>query len=288
MKLRKKREFKEVRTTYDLDELLAATPQEGAKILHLDIETSLMKVWAFSLLKNYIVHEDIIQDWNILSFCAKWHGGGPALYQSLRSQRNPTNDFKLCKSLHVLLSKADIVVAHNGKRFDMKKIRARMAHNRMPPIPDVRIIDTLLESRKVFGFASQRLGYLTKHFGDDGMRKNVHGKFPGKALWIACQTGVQEAWDEMEAYNIPDVLSMEGMYEELRGWFQGAQNLAVFGNSHEGLTCPNCGGTNLKKDGIRYTQVSQYQQYKCKGCGGYARGRVILQSRAERAHVLIN
>ena len=31
----------------------------------------------------------------------------------------------LLKLLHVLLDESDFVVAHNGKRFDMKKIRAR-------------------------------------------------------------------------------------------------------------------------------------------------------------------
>lgn len=288
MKLRKKIQHVEVRTTYDLAEIMAATPQTGAKILHVDIETSLMKVWCFGLHKNYIGHEDILQDWNILSFTAKWHRTGPALYQSLRTQRNPVNDFKLCKSLHTLLMEADVVVAHNGKRFDMKKIRARMAHNRMPPIPDVRIIDTLLEARKVFGFASNRLAYLTTHFGDDGMRKNAHGKFPGKALWIACQTGNQEAWDEMEAYNVPDVLSMEGMYDELRPWFQGAQNLAIFHPTHDGHTCPNCGGTSLRRKGERHTQVSVYARYRCNDCGAWSRGREQLLTRDERKHVALN
>lgn len=292
MKLRKKPTHKRVRVTYDLPEFMAAVPKSGPKILHLDIETSLMQVWCFGLFQNFITMDDIIQDWNILSFCAKWHGTGPAIYQSLRKQRNPVNDFGLCKSLHRMLSVADVVVAHNGKRFDLKKIRARMAHNRMPPIPDVRLIDTLLEGRRVFGFTSQKLAYLTAHFGEDGMRKNAHGKFPGKALWIACQGGVQAAWDEMEKYNIPDVLSMEGVYMELRGWFQGAQNLAVFMPAHDGMTCPACGGKDHKKRGHRHTQVGIYQRYQCttvgddgRVCGQWYRGRQQLLSKAERRHI---
>lgn len=288
MKLRKKKQHVAVRTTYDLAELVSAAPKSGAKILHLDVESSLMKVYAWGVNKQFISHEDIIQDWNLLSFSAKWHGTGPCLYQSIRTQRNPVNDFKLCKSLHKLLSLADVVVAHNGKRFDLRKIRARMAHNRMPPIPDTRIIDTLLEARKVFGFSSQRLAYLTTHFGDDGMRKNSHGKFPGKQLWYACQSGNQEAWDEMESYNIPDVLSMESMYEELRPWFQGAQNLGVFATPHVGHTCPNCGSEDVRRKGERHTQVSVYPRYRCNSCGGWSRGREQLLSREERMHVKVN
>src|SRR5690606_13088818 len=211
------------------------------------------------------------------------------LYQSLRHQRNPVNDFGLCKSLAKILRNTDVVVAHNGKRFDMAKIRARMALNRMPPIPNVRIIDTFLESRKQFGFTSQKLLYLSERFGPDGIRKTTHGKFPGRELWRECQKGNQEAWQEMEEYNVPDVLSLEGVYEELRPWYQGAQNLAVFvEEDREGQhSCPNCGGTNLQRRGYVHTQVGQYQRYRCE-CGAWSRGRIITKTRQQRAHINMN
>lgn len=286
---KKKGIFQPVPTTYDLDVFLAAVPTDGPRILIADVETSLMLVWTFGTFKQNIPVESIVQDWNLLSFSAKWFGTGPALYQSLRLQRNPVNDFSLCKSLSRILLKTDIVVAHNGRRFDMKKIRARMALNRMPPIPNVRIIDTLLESRKQFGFTSQKLIYLSDKFGPDGMRKNSHGKFPGLELWRQCQTGNQEAWDEMEEYNIPDVLALEGVYAEHRGWYQGAQNLAVFHTERDGEhSCPNCGSTHTVKRGLVHTQVSTYQRYNCKTCGGWSRGRIITQSRQDRAHINMN
>ncbi|QVW29516.1 ribonuclease H-like domain-containing protein [Stenotrophomonas phage BUCT603] len=291
--LRAKPKYKRVRTTYDLAEIMQHAPKTGPKILHIDIETSLMRVWTFGLHQQYLTIGDIITDWNILSFAAKWHGTGPILYQSLRKQANPVNDFGLCKSLHKLLSEADIVVAHNGKRFDMKKIRARMLHNRMPPIPDVRVIDTFIEVRKVFGLTSNKLAYITEHFGADGMRKNSHGKFPGKTLWIACQTGNQQAWDEMEKYNIPDVLSMEAAFNDIRPWFYGQQNIAVFHEAHDGMTCDACGGTENIQKGFRYTQTGKYKRYQCTSvnpltgvkCGHWFRGRVQQLSKVERAHI---
>ncbi|AMM44734.1 exonuclease [Xanthomonas phage f30-Xaj] len=288
MKRIKRPKLRDSEVTYDLATVMDATPTSGPKILIADIETSMMLGWFFSTFKTNISLDAIKQDWNILSFSAKWAGDSPTLYQSLRHQRNPINDFSLCKSLHVMLCEADIVIAHNGKKFDMRKIRARMAHNRMPPIPDVRVIDTLLESRKQFGFTSQKLIYLSEKFGPDGMRKNEHGAFPGVKLWVGCQTGNQEAWDEMESYNVPDVLALEGVWEELRPWYQGAQNLAVFNETHDGHTCPNCGSTDVRRKGTRYTQVGHYARYQCNGCGGWSRGRVLLTSRQERAHILIN
>lgn len=275
-------------TTYDLDALKDTIPTHGPKIIVADIETSAMLGYFFGTFKQNIALCAIKQDWNILSFAAKWYGdGNPTLYQSIRTQRNPINDFSLCKSLAWIIDNADIVVAHNGVRFDMKKIRARMAHNRMRPVKNVRVIDTLLESRKQFGFTSQKLIYLSEKFGPDGMKKNTHGQFAGMELWVQCQNNNQAAWDEMEAYNIPDVLALEGVYTELRPWFQGAQNLGVFNdNVPEGVHhCPNCNSTNVKKDGVRRTQVNVFQQYKCKDCGGYSRARLSLGG---THHCLVN
>ena len=272
-------------------EFMRAMPKQGPKIVHADVETSLMLVYTFGTFKQNISLDAIVQDWNMLSFAAKWHDVPCVLYQDLSDQRNPVNDKRLCTSLHRILREADVVVAHNGKRFDMRKIRARMAHNRMSPIPNVRVIDTLVESRKQFGFTSHKLIYLTEKFGPEGERKNEHMKFPGIKLWLECQKGNPEAWAEMKAYNVPDVTSMEGMYKELRGWYQGAQNLAVFVPVLlEGKVCPNCASSDVKMERGRYvyTQVSIFQRYRCNSCGGYARGRTQVRSRDDRQHIIMN
>lgn len=276
------------RITTDVASFLNIAPKSGPKILHVDIETSQMIVYAWGLHKQFIGHEDIIQDWNILSYCAKWQDVPGVIYDDLREQRNPTNDRRLCVALAKLLTAADVVVAHNGKKFDLRKIRARMAMNKLAPIPDTRVVDTLLESRKCFAHTSHKLAYLSTHFGEDGLRKLDHGKFAGKALWRECQTGNIAAWDEMKKYNVVDVLAMESMYKELRAWFQGAQNLAVFTTPHAGHTCPNCGSENVRRKGERHTQVSVYPRYRCNSCGGWSRGRENLLSREDRAHIKVN
>ncbi len=280
-----------IETTENTSEFMAERRREGPRIALIDVETSMMLGYFFGTFKQNIPLECIVQDWNMLSFAAKWHGIPLVLYQDLSAQKNPINDKKLCASLHRILREADVVVAHNGKRFDMRKIRARMAHNRMDPIPNVRVIDTLTESRKQFGFTSHKLIYLSEKFGPEGERKNEHMRFPGIKLWLECQRGNPDAWAEMKAYNIPDVTSMEGMYDELRGWYQGAQNLAVFAPTIlEGKVCPNCGSHDVKMERGKYvyTQVSIFQRYRCNSCGGYSRGRTQVRSRDDRSHILMN
>jgi len=282
-----------MRVTDNIGEFMAAMPKDGPRIVTLDVETSLMLGYFFGTFKQNISLDAIKQDWNLLSFSGKWLGSDAIIYDDLREQRNPTNDRRLCNKLHRILRHADVVVAHNGKRFDMRKIRARMAHNRMKPIPNVRVIDTLTESRKQFGFTSQKLIYLSEKFGPEGERKNEHGEFPGIKLWIACAQGNPAAWKEMKRYNIPDVTSLEGVYLELRGWFQGAQNLAVFLKPvlvEDGKTiCPNCTGHAKREPGkYVHTQVSIFQRYHCDDCGGYSRGRTQVRSREDRSHILMN
>lgn len=280
-----------IESTSNITSFMKAMPRKGPRIAVLDIETSLMLGYFFGTFKQNISLDCIKQDWNMLSFCAKWYGVPDIFYDDIREQKNPTKDIRLCRQLHRILREADIVVAHNGKRFDMRKIRARMAHNRMDPIPNVRVIDTLTESRKQFGFTSQKLIYLSDKFGPEGERKSEHGKYPGIKLWLACQSGDLEAWDEMKAYNIPDVTSLEGVYEELRGWYQGAQNLGVYVPALlEGKVCPNCVSENVKMERGRYvyTQVSIFQRYRCGDCGGYSRGRTQVRSREDRQHILMN
>lgn len=281
--------------TDNIAEFMRHRPKHGPRIVLLDVETSLMLGYFFGTFKQNISLDCIKQDWNMLSFCAKWHHVPLVIYDDLREQKNPTNDKRLCTKLHRILREADVAIAHNGKRFDLRKIRARMAHNRMAPIPNIRIIDTLTESRKQFGFTSQKLIYLSEKFGPEGERKNEHGKDPGLKLWLACQNGDVEAWEEMRKYNIPDVTSMEGVYDELRGWFQGAQNLAVFlpviyDPETEQHACPNCASTGVDRERGKYvyTQVGIYQRYHCNDCGGYSRGRTMVRSRDDRAHILMN
>lgn len=271
--------------TSNVKDFVSLAPVSGPKILHIDIETSLMLVQAWGIGKQFVAYDDIVQDWNILSYCAKWHGVNTVLYDDLREQSNPIKDKRLCTGLAKVLTEADVAVAHNGKKFDIRKIRARMSMNKLPPIPDTRIVDTLIESRKCFAHTSHKLAYLSTHFGDDGLRKLDHGKFAGKALWRECQRGNLAAWEEMKKYNVVDVLAMESMYSELRGWFQGAQNLGVFQASHDGHSCPNCGSDNVQQRGLRHTQVSVYNRYKCNECGAWSRGRTKVH---DTQHVLVN
>lgn len=254
------------------------------RILVLDIETAPVLAYVWRTFKENVSWDQISTDWYILSFAAKWLGDPRVIYHDQSKKRNIEDDRDLMKKLHKLLDEADVVIAHNGKKFDIRKIKARFILNGFPPVSPFRIIDTMLEARKEFAFTSNRLAALTDMLCTE--KKLSHAKFPGFELWAQCLKGNPEAWAEMREYNIQDVISLEELYLKLRPWMEGHPNVAAFTDPDE-VTCPKCGSTHVIKKGHRFTQTGKYVRYLCQGCGGWSRGRLMVNSKETRNNLLV-
>lgn len=256
---------------YKLPIIEKSKKEKGPNILILDIETSpiLGNVW--TLWNNNLGLNQMVKDWHIMSWSAKWYREDKVMYQDQRNAKNIEDDKKILKPLWKLLDKADIVVTHNGKSFDIKKINARFILNGMTPPSSFRNIDTKILAKRHFGFTSNKLAYLTDKLCKKYKKLN-HGKFPGQELWTQCQRGNKEAWDEMKVYNEYDVLSLEELYEIMLPW-DDSINFTVY---FEDDRC-SCGSTNIKKNGIYYTNASRFQKYKCADCGKEYRDRTNIK-----------
>jgi len=227
------------------------------------------------------------EEWCILSYCAKWLGSPEIIYKDSAKRRNKMDDKHLIRGLWKLLDKADIIVAHNGKSFDVRKIQARMFLHGMQPTSPFKVIDTLLETRKCFAMTSAKLEYLTDKMCTT--KKQKHNEFPGFELWKECLAGNPKAWASMKSYNVDDVVSLEEYYLILRPWIQGHPNVANYTTeAASGPACPNCGSTHVHQKGLRSTQVGQYPRYHCQDCGAWSRGRLISNSKKQRANLLVN
>lgn len=255
------------------------------RTLILDIETAPVLAYVWRTFKENVSWDQISTDWYIMSFAAKWLDRTEVLYFDQSRKRNIEDDRVLMSKLHRLLNEADIVVAHNGKKFDIRKIKARFILNGFGPVSPFKIVDTLLEARKEFAFTSNRLAALTDMLCTE--KKLTHAKFPGFELWAQCLKGNPEAWAEMREYNIQDVRSLEELYLKLRPWIEGHPNVAAF-TDPEHVSCPKCGSTHVIKKGFRFTQVGKYLRYQCGDCGGWSRGRITVNTRETRNNLLVN
>ncbi len=277
-----------------LDRLSAKIPQSNfedfckPKILLLDIETSPILGYVWSLWQQNVSLNQIHSEWCILSFCAKWLGEKDIIYMDNSTQKNKEDDKKTVQELWKLLDKADIVVAQNGKRFDIRKIQARFILLGMRPTSPFRVVDTMLEAKKHFGFTSNKLEWMTDKLCST-YKKKKHAKFPGFELWKECLAGNKEAWQEMRDYNEADVLSLEELYLVMRPWMSGHPNIGNYGlDIDTGPKCPHCGSTHVQKKGYRHTQVGQYPRYHCQSCGAWSRGRFAVNPKEHKSNLLIS
>jgi uncharacterized protein YprB with RNaseH-like and TPR domain len=232
------------------------------KILLFDIETSpnLAYVWG-----KY--QQDVIsfsKEYELLSVAWKWLGE-PKVHCATRE--GAKDDRNLCKILHSQLKQADVVIAHNGDAFDIKKSRARFLFHGLPPVPPIATVDTLKVARKYFKFNSNRLDDLAKYLGIGGKVKHS-----GFDLWFKCMNDDPKAWKKMIQYNKKDVLLLEDVYNKMRPYMETHPHLGLL-QDFKG-SCPKCAHKDCQKYGYRPNPQGLAQRWMCKGCSSYFLTRV--------------
>lgn len=242
------------------------------KILTLDIETSPIEAYAWGIWEQNISLDQVKQDWSILAFAAKWLHAPEVIYADTggRGKTRVRDDRRLLKQIWALLDEADIVVAQNGKAFDLKKINARLIEHGFPPYSPIRVVDTMLVARRHFAFSSNKLAFLTSKLTK--AKKLTHKKYPGFSLWLACLADDPEAWKEMQAYNQMDVVSTEELYLKLRPWTSEHPNMGAYIDTDKPV-CPKCGSKRLQSRGWVYSATGKHRKLRCQDCNGFARVR---------------
>lgn len=249
------------------------------KVLFYDIETSPIIAYVWNLFDQNIALNQIKQDWNILSYSAKWLGSPKIIYEDLRKSKNVHDDSALCKGLWQLLDEADIAVSQNGIGFDNKKAKARFILNGMAPPSSFKNIDTLKLARKHFGFTSNKLEYLSDKLCTK-YKKLKHKEFPGLELWKGCLSGNLSAWKEMEKYNKHDVLALEEVYTRLIPW-DSSINFNLYSDDVENVC--KCGSKEFQRNGFFYTSVGKFQRFRCTRCGSESKDRTNQLSKLKKA-----
>lgn len=240
------------------------------KILLYDIETSPLLSYVWGLWQQDVLKVEA--DWYMLCFAAKWLGKRKIITSALSDyplyKKNKENDREVIKALWKLLDEADIVIAHNGDRFDIRKSNARfIAHGLGPPSPYITI-DTLKIARKYFKFDSNKLDELGRHLK---IGRKVHTG--GMKLWFDCMSGDLTAWRKMIRYNKQDVRLLQDVYLKLRPWHEN--HPSTNGINDEERRCTVCQSTNIHSRGKKQVAsgLSYYKRYKCMDCGKWLKGR---------------
>jgi hypothetical protein len=259
-----------------------AKKSKGPKVLIFDIETAPIIAHVWGLWDNNVALNQIVSDWHVLSWSAKWFDDPPnkVMYMDQRNEKKIEDDAKILSGIWDLLDEADVVITQNGKNFDQKKLQARFLLNGFQPPSSYKHIDTKVLACKHFGFTSNKLEYMSDKLCVK-YKKIKHTKFPGHEMWTECLKGNLAAWKEMEKYNKYDVLALEELYHKLIPW-DSSVNFNLYHDDEDNVC--KCGNKKFVKNGFYYTNKGKFQKYKCnnKDCGAETRDSENLFSKEKK------
>jgi len=236
------------------------------KILYIDIETSPVRALTWGAYDQNILH--IEEDWRVIGFAYAWGDGKPkAVYPRawdhwhLSPEHRDDLEKGVIAQAQKLLDQADVVIAHNGDRFDLTKLMTKFIMFGIDPPSPYLTIDTLKMARRTFRFTKNTLDHLGHALGFEGKIQ-----IPMMQLQKAIMYDVdKKAWDAMRKYNIRDIVLLRDCYKEMAPYDRKLPNLG------DGDGCHQCGSYDLQKRGIRRMKSGlERQQYQCNDCGAYS------------------
>ena len=246
-------------------------PKNQPKILILDLETLPLLAYIWGVWQQNI--SPIMMDKNvkskaIVTWSAKWLNDSKMMNDKMTvKEALKQDDKRIVKSIWKLIDEADILIIHNGIKYDIPVFNTRcLIHGISSPSP-YKVIDTLMVARRQFDLPHNKMDYIAQVLGI--ITKLSTGGFE---LWRGCMMGDQRSLDHMQKYNDQDVFMLEEIYLRLRGWIKNHPNFNLYTDKKGG--CTTCGeqGT-LKKNGRYTTTVNSYQSYKCSitTCNSFSR-----------------
>ena len=228
-------------------------------ILVLDVETLPILAYVWGAYEQNLNVDSVVKDWCLLSWSAKWLQSSKVISDVLTPEEAILrSDTRISQPLWKLVDKADIIIAHNGRQFDLKKINTRFLFNGLSPPSSYRNIDTLVAARSVFGITMNKQDYIAKFLG---IQRKLHTEFQ---LWVDCDNGNKKALKQMLEYNEHDVEMLEEIYLKIRPWIINHPNLATMAQIDG---CPVCMSNDYSEVGIYYTNQNRYTKYGCRNCG---------------------
>ena len=235
------------------------------KVLFLDIETSPNTAYVWGIFKENIPLARLIDTSDMLCWSAKWLDDDNVLFYSIENSTKKS----MLKSIHKLLSEADMVVTYNGNRFDLPVLNKEFLLEGMDPPPPYKSMDIYQTVKRRFRFTSNKLDHIAQQLG---LGQKHETSFQ---LWIDCMNKDPEAWKQMEGYNIQDVLLLEKVYNKLLPWINNHANYQVY--SGIPFCCPRCGSERSQSRGYAYSANGSYKRHQCKDCKGWFRTGIRIK-----------
>lgn len=219
-----------------------------AKILVWDLETSdLRSDWGFTICGGY----KWLDDKEV--YC-------PSIMDYEGWQEDPTNDRKLVKELHRVLSQAEMIVTFYGKGFDLKWMNSKCLEHGLPVLPNIPHVDLFFVAKSNLNLSRKSLDNIGKYLNLPKKKFYVSG-----AIWKRARIGKADAIQKVIEHCKADVLMTEKLYYRLRPLVRQHPRVKGYWD------CRSCGGNRLQRRGYTLTVTKGRQvRFKCNDCGGWS------------------
>lgn len=236
--------------------------QRKVKLLFYDIEVCRDVVegygnkWDFKVVK-WVRHQQL------MCYSYKWKGDKKPTFV-YRHQFSTMKEF--LTSLRDLQTEADIVVAHNGKKFDDKMMNRFYIKNDVDLPSPFFSVDTCQVARSRYKFHSNSLNELSDYL-ELGHKENI--TYKDLEDDFMSDSPSTKTISLMKKYNNMDVELLEKLYYKLLPGIANHPNMARLMNVHD--ACPQCGAgeDNIGREKYRPTKMGLFMQYKCRICKKY-------------------
>jgi len=221
------------------DTLLSVPSKKDLKVLIYDIETSYNIVKSFRIGYNKtLTPNDIIKERAIICVSYKWLGSDEVV--NIAWDKNQS-DKKLLEQFIPIMNQADLLVAHNGDKFDMKFIKGRAFKHNLPMHVNYVQFDTYKVARKKFDINSGKLDYIAKY-----LELSYHKIKVDMELWdrVILERS-PEALDEMVEYCNRDVFVLEDVYNAMANWEHPKVHAGVI-LTEDRISSPYSGSKNIE------------------------------------------
>jgi uncharacterized protein YprB with RNaseH-like and TPR domain len=122
------------------------------------------------------------------------------------------DDSAVSKAIADCLSEHDVLVAHNGTRFDLPFLRTRLARWGMKRLPDLKVIDPLSIAWRKLRMTRNSLGNIADHIGIKDKKTPLN-----MSIWMdAILNGSRKSMDLIVEHCVADVKVLEGVLNLVR------------------------------------------------------------------------
>lgn len=122
------------------------------------------------------------------------------------------DDKLLVKSILNVIAEHDVIVAHNGARFDLPFLRTRAIRWGLTPLRDVKTVDPLQIAWRKFRLRSNALGAVADYMGVKDRKTPLD-----MSVWADCMlNGSRAAMDLIVEHCVADVRVLTAVLDKVR------------------------------------------------------------------------